>query len=345
MACAGGIVKDGLQRIEYFDALRGIAIIMVVAIHVFGSVYTGETVSFFGVALRQIMQCAVPIFCASSAFFLGRKVLDCKEEYFSFLKKQIPRVYIPCLACALPYLVMDFSNGNFFKPVLKFFSCSYSILYFVALIIQFYILLPFIKRSKIFKNVRVAATISALWAAAYTYVLSRIMGISLPLILYAVPIFCFGVHFAVGLRYAENKPFGSSKIWIILAVIFWILSIGESYHLMNGSLSGSGLKPSAVLFSIAAVILLYSNSFRQYFNGKKWTRVFSFLGCYSFGIYLTHIFILMFFKKMNYIPFLVEKFGTDIAWGTVISALCINVIFLATAKKLMPKISRWCFGV
>ena len=58
------------SRTEYFDFLRGIATIMVVAIHTFGQAYNYNNISFPAVFLRQIFNCAVPLFCVSSAFFL-----------------------------------------------------------------------------------------------------------------------------------------------------------------------------------------------------------------------------------------------------------------------------------
>lgn len=54
---------------EYFDFPRGIAVIMVVAIHTFGQAYNYNNISFPAVFLRQIFNCAVPLFCVSSAFF------------------------------------------------------------------------------------------------------------------------------------------------------------------------------------------------------------------------------------------------------------------------------------
>ena len=50
------------KRIEYYDFLRGIAIIMVVGIHTFIA-YPIETPIWITVAfIRQILNCAVPIF-------------------------------------------------------------------------------------------------------------------------------------------------------------------------------------------------------------------------------------------------------------------------------------------
>ena len=54
---------------EYFDFLRGIAVIMVVAIHTFGQAYNYNNVSFPAVFLRQIFNCAVPFILCFECFF------------------------------------------------------------------------------------------------------------------------------------------------------------------------------------------------------------------------------------------------------------------------------------
>ena len=333
------------ERIEYFDFLRGLAIIMVVAIHTFGSSYTYESISLLGISVRQLMNCAVPIFCVSSAFFLGNKNFVNKHEYFIFLRKQILRVYLPCLICSLPYLLLNFRKEEFIKPVLKFFSCGYSVYYFIALIIQFYVLLPLLKKFSIFRNIPLMAFISVAWVFLYTYLVKYYMHLSLPLLLYGGPIFCFIVYFAIGLRYSQRKSFGSVKLWGALLAVFFVLSVFESYFLMTDSLSGSGLKSSSVLFSIAAVILLYSTTIREQLNLKKWIFPFAFLGRYSFGIYLTHLYFLTIFSKLLPATFL-ANIPKELYWGGVtMIVLLADLLFLVVIKNALPKISKWGLGV
>ena len=100
------------QHITYFDFLRGIAILMVVAIHTY---IAGDFMSVDGTAriiFRQFLNCAVPIFLALSGFFLGRKIFDNQNSVQSFWKKQIPKVYIPCIVWSLPLLVFSILGGQ-----------------------------------------------------------------------------------------------------------------------------------------------------------------------------------------------------------------------------------------
>lgn len=128
------------------------------------------------------------------------------------------------------------------------------------------------------------------------------------------PIFCFIIYFVIGLWYSQKKTFGLIKLLGALLVEFFVLSVFESYFLMNGSLSSSGLKPSSVLFSIAAVIFLYSTEIREKLNLKKWIFPFAFLGCYSFGIYLTHLYFLIIFSKFLPATFL-PNISKELYWG------------------------------
>lgn len=66
-----------------------------------------------------------------------------KGECFSYLKKQIPKVYIPTIIWSLPWFVLSLLSGeDFIVSLLYLFTCGFSIFYFIALIIQMYLLLP-----------------------------------------------------------------------------------------------------------------------------------------------------------------------------------------------------------
>lgn len=136
------------NRIAYFDFLRGIAILMVVAIHTFSL----NSATDSSIAVRQILNIAVPLFLAISGFFLSNKDLSSRKEYLFFLKKQIPRVYIPCFIWSLPlYFLALYLGGSIMVNTIYLLFCGFSIYYFIALIIQYYILLPVFQ--KMTKNI------------------------------------------------------------------------------------------------------------------------------------------------------------------------------------------------
>ena len=124
------------ERIAYFDFLRGLAIMMVVGIHT----YSQDRDS---VEIRQLLNAAVPIFIAISGYFLSQKNIETKADYYAFLRKQLPKVYLPVLAWSLPlYLLGLFAGKNIILHTAFCLCCGLSIYYFVAFIMQCYIVLP-----------------------------------------------------------------------------------------------------------------------------------------------------------------------------------------------------------
>lgn len=129
------------ERIAYFDFLRGLAIAMVVGIHTY-------TLGEDSIVIRQILNVAVPLFIAISGYFMSQKKMVGKLDYIAFLKKQLPKVYLPVLVWSLPLYVLALSAGkSILMETVRLFTCGFSIYYFVAFIMQCYIALPVINRS------------------------------------------------------------------------------------------------------------------------------------------------------------------------------------------------------
>lgn len=126
------------ERQAYFDFLRGCAIVVVVAIHTFK--FAEDSI-----AIRQLFNAAVPIFIAISGYFLSQKKIESKVDYCSFLSRQLPKVYLPVLLWSLPLYVLSLISGSiFFIQTGMLFCCGFSVYYFVAFIMQCYIVLPVI---------------------------------------------------------------------------------------------------------------------------------------------------------------------------------------------------------
>ena len=136
-----------MKRNHYFDFLRGIAITMVIGIHTCGKCGLGNWQEFTSLLIREVINVAVPLFLTLSAFFLSRKIFNNKEDCIRFWKKQISKVYIPCLIWSLPFFIIGVMNGkSIINQSVLLFSGGYSIYYFIPLIIQCYILLPLLQK-------------------------------------------------------------------------------------------------------------------------------------------------------------------------------------------------------
>ena len=136
------------ERVFWFDFLRGLAILMVVSIHTFAAtMQQGSLASDLTILLRQVLNCAVPLFLAISGYFLAKKKSE--RSYLQLWKRQIPKVYIPTLIWSLPYLALYVWQGHsWLKGIVMFAVCGFSIYYFIALIIQYYLLFPVLQKVK-----------------------------------------------------------------------------------------------------------------------------------------------------------------------------------------------------
>lgn len=79
------LTRSNTERDPYFDALRGIAIIFVVAIHTYipPTDYSCE-VTWYNITLRELIGCAVPLFFAISGYFMAKQPINTIEEYRCF---------------------------------------------------------------------------------------------------------------------------------------------------------------------------------------------------------------------------------------------------------------------
>lgn len=287
------------------DIIKGLCIIMVVAIHTIDvKVYE----SFFGFLIRNIFNCAVPIFLGLSGYLINTKIkYNNNKEYWSFIKKRIHRIYIPTLFWSLPFFLYNIYKGNpLIKSLLLFFICGYGVFYFIAVLLQYNLLIRLMLYiSKKTKRVFVALLISVSYVFIINYIL-HIKGYSLPLILYAGFFPLWIVFFVFGI-YLKTKNLFSFKISLICSLLFLVISALETYYYSNGFSSpiALGIKPSSFLFSFFMLqsVVYYTKMEVTFFNRKKLffyiKKALANIGMISFGIYLNHIPIVILLKKTN----------------------------------------------
>ncbi len=144
------------KHLEEFDYLRGIAIIAVVIIHCTGSHWWKGTVNELNFLVLansfffKFSSFAVPVFIFISGFILTYNY-DEEVPIREFYIKRIKYILYPYVIFSFIYLLYYLINGSLFlnKDLLliafKLFSASMAFhLWFIALIIQFYLLFPHI---------------------------------------------------------------------------------------------------------------------------------------------------------------------------------------------------------
>ncbi|MCB4809127.1 acyltransferase [Tamlana sp. 62-3] len=300
------------DRITYYDLLRGLAIIGVVAIHSSGIGYTFNDTSIgFNITVlwRQMINFSVPMFIAISGFFLANKDVESKESYLRFIKKQVPRVLIPYLLWSVLYLWIAYLRGDsLLRLTYRLFTFTSSFpFYFIILIIEYYLLLPILQKLATVRGLVISALIS---------------GISCYLIFYLryyteirLPIFVYGsapswlIFFVLGIYLRNNTIKMNNKALILLVIAGLTLSLVETYtlyHKFNDiSNSVTAVKISSFIYSTSIILFTFKNADR---NLNK-TKLLTYIGELSFGIFLSHMFFLIELKPIinNLLPILKES--------------------------------------
>ena len=315
-----------MQRNLYFDTLRGIAILMVVAIHTFIACEFDNFQSICAISMREIFNVAVPLFLAISGFFIGLKKFESNYQIITFWKKQIPKVYIPTLFWSVPYLTLAlYHQQSLLKNILVFLLCGYSIYYFIALIIQCYLLLPFIQKKMLnYEMGGVILGLSLICVAVISYTsITRF-----PLIVFAGPVFVWLIFFWIGVFLSRReRDYKIGKIFIGVLLSFVLMLIETKYrHEATGG--GYGIKPSSFIFSFLMILLLFSKRIEhKYVKDKVINKALIVVGDYSFSIYLIHCFVIT----------IVFHFVTISNWivrWTIVVA--ITMLFICLVRKVLP---------
>lgn len=295
------------ERNAYYDVLRGIAIIGVVAIHSNGAglKFPDDTLNFnVSVLWRQMMNFAVPLFIVISGFFLAKKDLTTPDKYFSFIKSQTAKVYFPCIFWSMLWFAVMVILWH--KPVanelIKVFTFrSSDPYYFIALIVQFYLLCPLLKKLANKTGLAISFLISLCSILAIFYI-RYFLDIDLPVLLYAGFFTIWMVFFVYGLYLGSRRiNFLSNPVLILIIIFCYALSCAETYWLYHSfgqpKDAVTAIKVSSFLYSLSIITFAFKNV------GRFSSRILEKIGLASFGIYLIHMFVIFVGTKiLTFIP-------------------------------------------
>ena len=319
---------------------------MVVGIHTWpaqnGYQLDGSFMEVLQLLMKNFFNCAVPLFLAISGYFIGRKNLVSFAECRTFWRKQIPTVYIPCLIFSIPWFVIScmsvniFFEGRVIFKLLNLFFCGYSVYYFIALIIECYVLTPILLKYNNIKGLIVVVIISCATSMLQEYV-RFYGGIDLPLIVYGsfppVLIFYFlGIYFSRRLR--------SYSLWLpatLIAVGFVCGILHMQFLRSNLGIQGDGQKLSLYLFDAGIILLCLSERVEKWYRDNRFTRVVLYVGVISFGIYFTHV----------YLIFIISRLAPQLrnSWLLMwLLSILLTIAFIAGVKRVIPVYARRYLG-
>ena len=297
---------------------------MVIGIHTFP-----QNKSLIYVIVREMLNFAVPLFLVISGIF-ATKSYKKSCNYLSYLKKQIPKVYIPTLIWSLPwFLIATLTDTNSINNILNLLLCGYSIFYFVVLIIQMYLLLPVYQNIKLW-GVVTSSIITTISVMLLTYVIPT----NLPLTIYVGPCVYWLLFFAIGAYYSDKHRDYSLLMPSLIILIGFITQILEHDYLISLGRNGIGIKLSSWFYSTGAVLLLISEKIEKSYARNKVNTYIKTIGDNSFGIYLTHMLVLI----------VVGRFLPNVWSLKWIITLVVTFFFIIITKRIFPLLSNKYLG-
>lgn len=260
------------KRFQDLYILRVIATVAVIAIHTTSQTMTQSALGYYG---NQLARFAVPMFLVLSGFLLFQSDLNSKFlPRAQFYRKRFQKILLPYIIWTIFYsLVLHFyfngmQNANLILPDLirhLLLGNGFSHLYFVIIIIQLYLLYPFIRRSfqarpGLFLFISFLLSLlcqSLLYLHAIKAIQLHPYFGQLYLISFPVWIFYFylGMYLALNDQNLEMSGRWSWPGWLLI----WAVSLGillwDSQQTASYALS---IKPSVILYASVSFFLLRS---------------------------------------------------------------------------------------
>ena len=314
------------QKNVKIQILRGIAVIAVVLIHTCNG-------GMWQVYCRPFLNFAVAMFL----FLSGYLTKVDNDNWPALFKRRTVRVIIPYLIWTVLYTLPHLDPKLFAINLVTTWSAP--TLYYIFVYIQFVLLTPLLGKLAKSKWQWVGWMIAPVSILIFKYYwlltgkelnqyVSIVWGLS-----------CLGwfTYYYLGLLLGNSLLKRKFNPWVVLAL--WTVSIplqmGEGYALLQlGDYNcGTQMKMSVFLTSTLFLLLSYWWLTNDKLSARK--GVLSFLGDYSFGIFLSHMMVI---RVMRHIPFC-AKIPFPV---TSIIVLIISAGAVYLGKKLCgERISRW----
>ena len=310
------------ERVLYLDILRIFSVFCMIVLHanLTGFRYFSpesfewQVYNVFG----SLVRICVPLFVMIS----GALFLDPNKEIplTKLFSKYILRIVTAFLFWSVLYAIYNafYFEGSTKESVVQFIKEVISgqfHMWFLFMIVGLYLIVPFLKKitanKKLTEYFLILAFIFALiipllmkWTALGSPIFETILGNANIAFVTKFPIYYVaGYYFSINQISCRNK-----LIIYILGIVSIIFTIFTNSYLSIQAGAGfealyDYLYPNTALFTLAVFIFFRSFFEERQFSDKATRAVLLFSKC-SFGIYLAHVFVLIFFNEIGFTTFI-----------------------------------------
>lgn len=349
------------KRVKYCDALRIIAIISVIAIHVFASFrdyYLPINKMYYVIIsyMDSITRMGVPIFfMITGAFMLSSKK---EQSYNEYIKQRIPKLLIPFIIFSLIYYLYEGIKNNSYMSFLDFimtFLTSSGVkyhLWFMYVIIIIYFFIPFLGtmvRNLNRKNLKILILLIFIFGnLLYTINLYSIKfeipifsGISLPDIIKYTNYLFVGYYLY---NYKIDKK--NKKVINILGILLLIILPFADLLYINNQRNDVMYTASSIFafFASISLFIYFKENYDNFKISDKITKIIDKTIPIVFYIYMVHVIIIELIQKLMSKFFVPTRFITNLIFmiillvlsiiGSYLAAEIFNLIYSFCSKKI-----------
>ena len=303
-----------ITRNNMIQIFRALSIIAVVMIH---TTPLGE----YQVFCRPFINFSVATFLFLSGYFTNTE----NDNWCFFFKKRIIRVIVPYIIWTILYTLPSILKGGSIVLIAKnlITAKAAAMMYYIFVYIQFVLLTPWLAqlaKSKYRHWGWFVAPVSTL-IFKYYGLLTGFEFNKYASLLWSDACLGWFTYYYLGLLLGNRiiKPNYSLKKLALLYLLSIILQIAEGYGwLLLGEVNcGTQIKLTSFLTSTLFLLIVYTILNRHKLNIRN--RFLRSLGDYSFGIYLSHIMIMIVLHKIPYytsLPYPLNSFAVLFtSWG------------------------------
>lgn len=345
------------HRVRYCDLLRFIAIISVILIHVvadFRQLYLLENRNYYFLftIVDSLARTGVPLFFMFTGIFLLSSKKE--EKYSEFVKKVVKKLVVPLIVVSFIYYIYDCwalesTSFSLFDFVTGLYSNKIKYhLWYMYSIILIYLLIPFLRvviqhlKKKELRNLIILIFVLGFCTSTLTqfctyFELPTFEGISYPTILTQINYLFLG-YYLYKYKVAERLR----RPLYVLGIISFICIPILDYILMTGVRWEPFSPPERIFpfFMAIALFVFVKENYDKWHVSEKLEKFFALLASLSLHIYLLHVLVLEFSRKVIY--YFITPVGL---WQNLLMFICLLLITSVgtfTLSYTLKKIILFC---
>lgn len=345
-----GLQSSKSNRIEYIDAMRGFAILMVVTSHVFIFSFDHNP----SVICNWIATFRMPLFFFISGFVLYKSTTIWSGEYVrDFLAKKakiqlVPTIVFFCLCEYLianqwqEHLVHSSKGGYWFTLVLFYYFAIYSLLR---------IILKKSKSNDIFEDIAIVC-VGLLICLGIPF-LCKTIGIRETNDYLSLRKLHYFLYFGLGTivkKYYSSFWLLLQKSWFITIALCVSIFGFICFETFSSSLSGTFLVAWKIVLAIAGIVICLVWFYKHENLLSKNTRIggcMQFIGRRTLDVYLLHYLVLP--RQLGFIGAWFEQHSMPFVYffsGVIVAILVVGVcLLISSIIRISPICAEWLFGV